>query len=155
MYVRVMRLCVCTRAQFAGSLLFMGNAYASAYADERTNTSCWYRPSTTMNCLPEFVADFVQPSWRTDERYNTRLCCETFKSHKVQNATGCDRMPWRARNIFSISYAQDRGVLVRPDHRSEGCVQPIRGQKCRCRCACLLLFNSLQCVIFLRQAPDR
>lgn len=50
-------------------LLFLGDMYPH----ER---QYWWRPSTTRNELPSFVADAFDPDWKTAVRRPTTLCCE-------------------------------------------------------------------------------
>ena len=36
----------------------------------------WYKPATTCNQLPGFLADVVRPGWDNEREFPTRLCCE-------------------------------------------------------------------------------
>eukprot|EP00435_Cladocopium_sp_Y103_P046364 s146_g13.t1 len=54
------------------NLLFVGNSNGIPKSD-----TLWYKPATTMNCLPAFVADVVRPRWDNFREMVTTLCCET------------------------------------------------------------------------------
>eukprot|EP00747_Dinoflagellata_sp_TGD_P016578 gnl/TRDRNA2_/TRDRNA2_125214_c0_seq1.p1 gnl/TRDRNA2_/TRDRNA2_125214_c0~~gnl/TRDRNA2_/TRDRNA2_125214_c0_seq1.p1 ORF type:complete len:356 (+),score=31.44 gnl/TRDRNA2_/TRDRNA2_125214_c0_seq1:72-1070(+) len=61
------------------SLRLIGSIYGSP--ESRHSCKMWYRPQTTLNCLPAPMADVIRPDWRSESSAPTRLCCEVSVRH--------------------------------------------------------------------------